>query len=221
MKDRLTSRRLTTGHSLGWCAVSEYGERTMTGQIGYLTGPTKLVLRALLDESGPFWNYGLTQQLRINQTTVNNVLRRLGEAGWATSTLESPDAKTARGGGPPRLYWELTDEGRQAATERLAEAEQRQARGRELPDEMSSHSIGASQTEPLRTALEHMLVMLDDLESSSMTSAEARPRRELARRHFVRAARESDRVAHQLTAQLGRFRADLAPVLKPVAALDF
>lgn len=137
--------------SLGCETVSEYGTRTMAEPIVYLTQPSRLVLRAFLDEPGPFWNYGLAQDLNIKTTTVLNVLRRLADAGWVVPRPEEPGPLAARGGRQPRVYYDLTPEGREAATARLAETEQRrtrrQPRGRDLPDEVSSHSIGASQTD--------------------------------------------------------------------------
>jgi len=212
--------------SLGYETVSEYGTRTMTGQIGYLTQPTKLVLRALLDESGPFWNYGLARHLGLNQVTVNNVLHRLGDAEWAAPSREESDSVVSRGGGHPRIYWKLTDEGRQAAIERLVEAEQRQARGRDIPDEVSSHSIGASQTEGLRESLKRALLMLEEMEGVRTAAVEAPPgsRSSFHGRSaaFEALARQFEHAAGRLTMQLDHFRAELAPEPSsdPVAALD-
>lgn len=108
--------------------VSNYGARFMTEPIVYLTQPSKLVLRAFLDEPGPFWNYGLSRDLHINQTTVLSVLRRLTEAEWIVSRPEEAESQAARGGRKPRLYYDLTEKGREAATARLSTTAERPIR---------------------------------------------------------------------------------------------
>lgn len=83
-----------------------------------LTTPTKLILRELVAANRGIWTKEMAKATDLSWYTADTVLKRLEHAGWLTSEREDPAVaqENARG---VRRYWQLTDEGRQAAQDLL------------------------------------------------------------------------------------------------------
>ncbi len=84
-----------------------------------LSMPLRTILRTMLNSPEPVWASSLSNDYDLPWTTVKNCLRRLERAGWVTSEKESPEEASERKLGARRFY-QLTPDGRQLATERLA-----------------------------------------------------------------------------------------------------
>lgn len=74
-----------------------------------MTLATKLVLRVLLDAPGELYGREVGVHAGLPAGTVQPILVRLEEAGWAVSRRETGDAPTI--GRPVRRYWQLTGKG--------------------------------------------------------------------------------------------------------------
>lgn len=77
------------------------------------TKPLLHVAMALMEEpDGRHWGYDLTKRAGIRSGVLYPVLHRMLEEGWLTDGWEDP--VSIQGKRPPRRYYELTDEGRDA-----------------------------------------------------------------------------------------------------------
>jgi PadR family transcriptional regulator PadR len=74
-----------------------------------MTLATKLVLRVLLDAPGEMYGREVGVHAGLPSGTVQPILARLEESGWAESRREDADAHTI--GRPVRRYWQLTPKG--------------------------------------------------------------------------------------------------------------
>lgn len=90
----------------------------MAEPMTYLTTPTKMVLRTLLNATEPMWTDQIALESSVPWSTANGSLRRMARAEWV-ETFAEPKESSAHHPGPPRRYWQLTDEGRKQAIERL------------------------------------------------------------------------------------------------------
>jgi len=77
---------------------------------------TKALLRvavALMEEpNGRHWGYDLTKRAGLRSGVLYPLLHRLLDEGWLEDGWEDPASGERKR--PPRRYYELTDEGRQA-----------------------------------------------------------------------------------------------------------
>lgn len=101
-----------------------------------LTRPTIEVLEVLLAATpeAPAWGLKICEQADLGSGTVYPILDRLAEQGWVTSYPET-DPHPGR---PPRRYYELSGEGRAAASTALEERAAR--RRRVLPSWQGRHA---------------------------------------------------------------------------------
>ena len=77
------------------------------------THNTLQVLMALMDDPfGRHWGYDLSKRTGLRSGALYPVLHRLLEEGWLQDGWE--DASDAHGKRPPRRYYELTPDGREA-----------------------------------------------------------------------------------------------------------
>jgi len=84
----------------------------------HVTGPLRTVLTAMLAAGGAERHgWALVQTTCLTGATVYRVLRRLSEAGWASTRCEPTSLVPSL---PPRRYYRLTDEGTERALELLA-----------------------------------------------------------------------------------------------------
>lgn len=83
-----------------------------------MTVPVRHVLRALLDATTEMYGLEVCDATGVDPGSIYPILGRLEEAGWVTSRWEAIDP--AQEGRPRRRYWQITDQGRTAATARLA-----------------------------------------------------------------------------------------------------
>jgi len=74
-----------------------------------MTLATKLVLRVLLDAPGELYGREIGVRAGLGAGTVQPILDRIEQAGWAVSRRENADAHTI--GRPVRRYWQLTPKG--------------------------------------------------------------------------------------------------------------
>ena len=74
-----------------------------------MTLAMKLVLRVLLDAPGELYGREVGVHAGLAPGTVQPILARLEEAGWAVSRRETGDAHSI--GRPVRRYWQLTSKG--------------------------------------------------------------------------------------------------------------
>ena len=75
----------------------------------------------LLDDAfARYWGYDLSRRAHVRSGVLYPLLQRMLEAGWVVDGWE-PEAETG-GRRPPRRYYELTDEGREALGGLLSEA---------------------------------------------------------------------------------------------------
>lgn len=99
-----------------------------------VTGATVDVLRILLDAADPVWGLSAIKATGRKPGTVYPILERLESAGWVGSRWEDDPSRP----GPRRRYYELTDSGRVAAAQVVAEFDARPVRGRTGPAEASA-----------------------------------------------------------------------------------
>ncbi len=104
-----------------------------------LSTPLRTILRAMLNSPDPVWASSLAQEHDLIWETTSRSLHRLERAGWVTSEKETAEAAAERKQGARRLY-ELTPEGKELATERLAVGRHR--RGRSRSAVMERESLG-------------------------------------------------------------------------------
>jgi PadR family transcriptional regulator PadR len=79
------------------------------------------VAMALLDDpTSQHWGYELSKQAGVRSGVLYPMLTRMLNEGWVEDGWEDPT--TIREKRPPRRYYELTDEGRQALGAVLQEA---------------------------------------------------------------------------------------------------
>ncbi len=102
-----------------------------------LSMPLRTILRTMLDSPEPVWASSLSNDYDLPWTTAKNCLRRLERAGWVTSEKESPEEASERKLGARRFY-QLTDEGKTMATERLAARGKHRGRSRSAVMEQGS-----------------------------------------------------------------------------------
>jgi PadR family transcriptional regulator len=89
-----------------------------------MTLQTQMVLRQALVEPGREW-YGLemVQATGLPTGTVYPIITRLEQAGWITSRWETPAQQAEEGQARPRRrYYQLTEDGAEAARLALAAA---------------------------------------------------------------------------------------------------
>lgn len=92
-----------------------------------MTTVTKIVLRTLVhNENRPISTTALANEADMPHASATTVMKRLQEAGWATSTRETRE-QASQNGIPARRLWQLTDEGYQAAREVVERAQARRA----------------------------------------------------------------------------------------------
>ncbi len=101
-----------------------------------LSTPLRTILRTMLNSPEPVWAYGLSTQHDLSWETTSSCLRRLEKAGWVN--VESQEVA-----GRPRRLYQLTDDGKAIATEKLARGRQR-SRGQSRSDMMQQGSLGLS-----------------------------------------------------------------------------
>ena len=112
----------------------------MPRPLTYVTTPTRLVLRTLVASPKEMWTGEIAEQADVSWETASNVLKRLLSAEWVTSSRESAESAAQRVSAP-RRYWELTEEGREAAIE-VVEANPAAARKRSATKPGASEGRG-------------------------------------------------------------------------------
>lgn len=79
------------------------------------TEQAQRVAAALLDNpAGPHWGYQLGKQAHVRSGALYPILRRFHEAGWLRESMEQPVPALGR---PARLYYTVTEAGRQGLAE--------------------------------------------------------------------------------------------------------
>ncbi len=99
-----------------------------------LSTPLRTILRTMLHSPDPVWAYGLSVRHDLSWETTSNCLHRLEKAGWVSTESE-------RVAGRPRRLYQLTDEGKAIATERLALSRHRKGRSRSAVMEQGSFGL--------------------------------------------------------------------------------
>ncbi|GAA1310671.1 hypothetical protein GCM10009647_033760 [Streptomyces sanglieri] len=84
-----------------------------------MTRPTVEVLRLLLPASvdDPLWAARIGEEADLGKSTVSQILARLVELGWVTTSQEDRGSHPGR---PPRTFYVLTETGRREAELALA-----------------------------------------------------------------------------------------------------
>jgi DNA-binding PadR family transcriptional regulator len=90
-----------------------------------LTPHLRLVLASMTTAGRPVYGYEVAKTLDSDIRTVLGALHRLETAGYAR-VVDTPEGAPRAGGGRDRIWFELTDEGRQLA-ERTRESTARMA----------------------------------------------------------------------------------------------
>ncbi|MFE6496294.1 helix-turn-helix transcriptional regulator [Streptomyces sp. NPDC057748] len=92
---------------------------SMTSAAIRMTRPTVEVLRLLLPASvdDPLWAARIGEEADLGKSTVSQILARLVELGWVTTSQEDRGSHPGR---PPRTFYVLTETGRREAALALA-----------------------------------------------------------------------------------------------------
>ncbi|QXJ19952.1 helix-turn-helix transcriptional regulator [Actinomadura graeca] len=92
-----------------------------------MTMQTQMVLRqALLEPAREWYGLEMMQATGLPSGTVYPIITRLEQCGWITSHWEDPSEHEMQGR-PRRRYYQLTQEGTEAARLALAKAHQNRA----------------------------------------------------------------------------------------------
>jgi PadR family transcriptional regulator len=91
-----------------------------------LTKPTLAVLDSLLVSTldDPPWGLRISAEADLNPSSTYGVLERLAESGWVTSWTE----EDAHPGRPPRVFYALTDLGKELADQAMKAREVKRQR---------------------------------------------------------------------------------------------
>ncbi|MGW2112834.1 PadR family transcriptional regulator [Streptomyces sp. NPDC001948] len=92
---------------------------SMTSAAIRMTRPMVEVLRLLLPApvDDPLWAARIGEEADLGKSTVSQILARLAELGWVTTSQEERGSHPGR---PPRTFYVLTDTGRREAELALA-----------------------------------------------------------------------------------------------------
>jgi PadR family transcriptional regulator, regulatory protein PadR len=108
-----------------------------------MTGPVRLVLRAMLDDAGvPRYGLQISKQAGLEPGTLYPVMARLEGVGWVQSRWEDPDL-SIRDGRPRRRYYQLTTDGAEQARQALAEISARHEKRRSSLTTVQPGPLGA------------------------------------------------------------------------------